>query len=122
MGMNLIFTLLMIVIAIILLFVLIELFAIPIMALTNRISDKKGTKDAQIQYVGHLTVGIKDTSSTGEVAVIGDNFGKSVRPAKIFDGYKDVTSIPKGEKVLIIHIHEGVAYVVPRGYDPFENL
>jgi hypothetical protein len=107
-------------ILVVLVIIALELFLIPIMFLYNKITESKYDASAKQYVTGELSVGIKDKKAVGQVVISGAGFGKVVLPAMLFDD--ETPSLNKHDKVLIVETKEGIAYVVPRGVDVFENL
>lgn len=83
----------------------------PWMWLYNYLTDRKQTDSEQDFVTGVLTLGIKSNTSFGEVLIDGTGFCRTNKPAKIYHGL-DGDFINKGEKVLIIEVKQGIAYVV----------
>ncbi|MDR0921451.1 MAG: hypothetical protein LBM95_03605 [Lactobacillales bacterium] len=97
----------------ILVYTLISAFLIPGMVAYNKLTEKDTMVGEKDYLLGKLTLGIPDTTSTGEVLISGGGFSKTNKPARLYQlEDKPPDGIKQGETVLIIEVREGIAYVV----------
>jgi hypothetical protein len=98
--------------------VVLSFILIPFMATFNHATEESYKADEKQFVQGVLTVGIKNKKATGEVSYTSTMNALATKPAKIYDvGENTPSALEKGDKVLIVEIRGGIAFVAPRGID-----
>ena len=108
---------LLIVAALLVLWLLLSLVFIPIFQLLNRLlsrADNSTIMPQQDLLLGTLTLGVSELV-TGEVMISGSGRARQTYAAKLYqpDQEADLAALPKGSRVVVVTVIQGVAYVIP---------